>query len=154
MIMRLQSSCNNRSFFLAMVAATSACLRSHVGMYLCSYFQAAFGKTSQGVDPEDNDFQVPRLLCVGPFLGSLGRPFFLSRCSSFFCFFARFWVPFLVPFLVPKTGPRNRVLIGSFVVGPKLSPIFGSIFGTHFWAPDFEFFRIFFGTPAFFFPAP
>ena len=113
MIMRLQSSCNNRSFFLAMVAATSACLRSHVGMYLCSYFQAAFGKTSQGVDPEDNDFQVPRLLCVGPFLGSLGRPFFLSRFSIFFLLFCSI-----------------------------LGPIFGSVFGTQNWASESGFNRI------------
>ena len=72
-------------------------------MYLCSYFQAAFGKTSQGVDPEDNDFQVPRLSCVGPFLGSLGRPFF-SLDFYIFVFLLDFGSHFWVRFWYPKLG--------------------------------------------------
>ena len=132
-----------------MVAATSACLRSHVGTYPCSYLQAAIGKTSQGVDPGDNEFQVLRLSCVGPFLGSLGRPFFVF-VSLFFC-------SILGPIFGPVFGTQNWASKSGFnrilIVGPKLRPIFGSIFRTHFWAPDFEIFGIFFGTLVFF-PAP
>ena len=122
-------------------------------MYLCSYLQAAFGKTSQGVDPEDNDFQVPRLSCVGPFLGSLGRPFF-SLDFYIFCFCCSI----LGPIFGSVFGTQNWASESGFnrilVAGRKLRPIFGSIFGPIFGPPILNFFSHFFGTPAFLFPAP
>ena len=134
-----------------MVAATSACLRSHVGMYLCSYLQVAFGKQAKVWTQRITISRCPSFRVWGPFWVPLAALFFSLSFFLFFCIFARFWVPFLGPFLVPKSGPRNRVLIGSFVVGPKLRPIFGSIVGTHFWAPDFDLFSHFFWNPGVFF---
>ena len=82
-------------------------------MHLCSYVEAAIGETSQDVDPEDGDFQAPWLSPARPFLGPVGRRFSRAFSHNF----------------------RFFCLI--------LGPIFGSVFGTHFWAPVFFFSRFF-----------
>ena len=69
---------------------------------------------------------------------------FFGYFSKDFRIFARFWVLFFGP----KNGPKNGLQIRAFnripIVGAKAGPIFGSISGTHFWAPEFDFFSRFF----------
>ena len=94
-----------------MVTATSACLRSQVGMYLCSYVEAVkfIGEASQDVDPEDGDFQVPWLSFAGPFSVPLG---FVCFFQEIYFFVARFRVPVLGPKNGLKNEPRIQSLIG------------------------------------------
>ena len=105
-----------------------------MGTYLYTYVEAAIGETSQDVDPEDGDFQVPWLSFVGPFSAPLGQLFYMF--SLVFCFFCSL--------LGPSFGSQkwtqkwasdsnfNRILI----VEARVGHILGSIFGAHFWAPD------------------
>ena len=81
-------------------------------MYLCSYVEAAFGETSQDVDPEDSDFQVPYL----------------------FFSWDHFWLPW-ADFLV-EFSP----IFSNFC--SILGPIFGSVFGTKNRASESGFNRI------------
>ena len=62
--------------------------------------EAAIAETGQDVDPDIGDFQVPWLPPVGPFLGSLGNPFFVFLQTNFNFgtnsgshFWVRFWYP-------------------------------------------------------------
>ena len=90
-----------------MVTATNTCLRSQVGTYLYTYVEAAIGETSQDVDPEDGDFQVPWVLLWGPFRFPWANFFYMFS----FVFFFRFWVPVLGSKNGPENGPRIQILI-------------------------------------------
>ena len=71
-----------------------------MGTYLYTYVEAAIGETSEDVDPEDGDFQVPWLSFVGPFSVPLGQLFYMfSLVFLFFLFVfgSQFWVPKLDP---------------------------------------------------------
>ena len=83
-----------------MVTATNTCLRSQVGTYLYTYVEAAIGETSQDVDPQDGDFQVPWLSFVGPFSVPLGQLFYMFSlvfCFLLLAFGSQFWVPKMDP---------------------------------------------------------
>ena len=69
-----------------------------MGTYLYTYVEAGIGETSQDVDPEDGDFQVPWLSFVGPFSVPLGQFFFLGFLLFFLLAFgSQFWVPKMDP---------------------------------------------------------
>ena len=102
--------------------------------------EAAAWETSQGLDPEDYDFQVPWLSFVGHFLPPLGRFFVCVDLPTTCLFFCTILGPSFGSFFGTQNWASrsgfNRILI----TGPELGPIFWSIFGTHFWAPDLNFF--------------
>ena len=67
-----------------------------MGTYVYTCVEAAIGETSQDVDPEDGDFQVPWLSFVGPFSVPLGQLFlyvFPRFLFFLFAFGSQIWVP-------------------------------------------------------------
>ena len=74
-----------------------------MGTYLYTYVEAAIGETSQDVDPEDGDFQVPWLSFVGPFSVPLGQ-LFCTFSLVFLFFLLAFGSQFWAPKMDPKMG--------------------------------------------------
>ena len=66
--------------------------------------EAAAWETSQGLDPEDYNFQAPWLSFVGHFLPPLGRLFVCGFAYNLFDFLHDFGSQFWVRFWYPKLG--------------------------------------------------